>query len=375
MPKIIIASLGIPGVLSATEAASQLTRAIRSHDRSYQNEDIVQLPLVDGGEGTIDVLVTQTLGSFLEVETTDAHAGECVVPLGFAGEDGKLAIIEMKRAAGVDKAGDSGTTYGIGELIRDVLDEGAFSVLLGLDEPMACDAGLGAAAALGVKFFDAAGTPIEMNRGDAAISKIARVNASARSFELLSSRFFIGVTRAALQTVPSAPLIAELERLSEIILRDCNIHASTNDLTASAAAYGFRAFLGAEVQDGGQLVLDAARIEERMTETKTLLLFVNGTEQLEQENVRRLLDAAKKYGNKVVLLFARSLRAGPFEKGVAFDAIHSLADVQLFQPSLRADSGAEEVRRDLLMRIEKIMPEIAAELRPKPASKRHSERA
>ena len=41
-----------------------------------------------------------------------------------------------------------GTTFGVGELVLDALDEGAFSIILGHDEPLAADAGLGAAQAL-----------------------------------------------------------------------------------------------------------------------------------------------------------------------------------------------------------------------------------
>ena len=73
----------------------------RDADRSLASSDLVQLPLVDGGAGTIDFLVSaHTLGSFLEVEASGASGGDVVVPIGFAGEDGKLAVIETPRAHG-----------------------------------------------------------------------------------------------------------------------------------------------------------------------------------------------------------------------------------------------------------------------------------
>ena len=363
MSKIVIATVGILGVLSAAEAASQLTRALRSHDRSYQNDEIVQFPLVDGGEGTIDFLVSHTLGSFLEVETVDARGTEAIIPIGFASEDGKLAIIEMKRVAGVLADGDHGTTYGIGELIRDALDEGAFSVLLGLDEPLACDAGLGAVAALGVKFFDEKDRLLDMNIAQPPINKIARVDASGRNFQLLSSRFFIASTQRALQTAPSTMLMGELERLSGIIQRDCDIHANAHALTGSAAAFGLRSFLGAEVQDGTSLILDAALVEENITQTNILLIFANNFEQLDELFLRRFLDAAIKHGKQVILLFANLQNSSSLTKqGYSKDAIHSLSDIQLFQQPLRADATADEIRRDLFMRIEKIIPALSAKM-------------
>ena len=371
MSKIVIASFEIPGVFSEAEAASQLTRAIRTHDRSYENGDIVQLPLVDGGEGTIDFLVTNTLGSFLEVETTDAKGIDTVVPIGFTGEDGKLAVIEMKRAAEVMSVGEHGTTYGIGELIRDALDEGAFSVLLGLDEPIASDGGLSIAAALGVKFLDAKGRTLEMNAADPPISKIARVDASGRSFELLSSRFFIGVTRAASQTTPSKALLTQLDRLSEIILRDCEIHASTQGLTASAAAFGLRAFLGAEVQDGRALVLEAAQAEKAIFESPALLIIANDLEQLEEENAKKLIRSANEMGKQITVVLAghSAIKEGE-ECLYSADSVFSLADVTLFQPPVPPNAGLEERRRDTIMRIEKIIPKVVESLQQDSFAKR-----
>ena len=157
--QIVIAALPIGG-LTATEAASRFTRSLRAAHPEIDATCFVQLPLVDGGEGTIDLLVTNTLGSFLEVEATGANGEQVVVPLGFAGDDGKLAIIEMQRVAA--SRGGAGTTYGVGELILDSLDEGAFSILLGQDEPLAADAGFGAAQALGVTFFDKKNKELDM---------------------------------------------------------------------------------------------------------------------------------------------------------------------------------------------------------------------
>jgi hypothetical protein len=374
MPKILVASLPVEGILSSTEAASLLTRLLRAHDRSLTSDAIVQLPLVDGGEGTIDFLVTHTLGSFLEVEATGARGDVVVVPLGFASEDGKLAVIEMQRVAGVGRIGDGGTTYGVGELIRDSLDEGAFSVLLGHDEPLACDAGLGAAAALGVKFLDASGKPLAMERPGVALADIASIDVSGRSFELLSSRFFIGRTPRANESKPSDDLLAPLEQMAQILLRDAGIHASTEGLSASAIEFGLRAFLGAEVSDGGVLALEASRIGGTIDsgDFDSFILFADRPEQLRREEIKQLLNRVSAHVKHTVIIFNSRLTQDDIEllKNQA-SAVHSLQDVVLFQQPLADGASAETVRRDLLMRLEKLMPTLLPEPVASPKREKH----
>ncbi len=362
MPKILLAALPINGVFTATEAASQLTRLIRAHDRTLANDDVVQIPLVDGGDGTIDFLVTHSLGSFLEVEATGGKGDEVVVPLGFAGEDGKLAVIELARVANVGHIGGGGTTFGIGELIRDSLDEGAFSVLLGHEEPLAADAGLGAVAALGVKFLNAEGWPIVMNQPNVALSDICAVDAAGRSFELLSSRFFVGRAQSAASSAPTRELLAELERLSAIFLRDASIHASTKTLSASAVEFGLRAFLGAEVRDGGELVLEASRVLEAVAsgDFETLFLFANDQGQLAASHVQMLLTGSAGQIKHVVVIFSKSLEQGEGALVPSGAVCHSLQDVKLFQAPVLEGASAETIRRDLLMRLEKLVPKLMA---------------
>ncbi|HEY3875386.1 MAG TPA: glycerate kinase, partial [Candidatus Kapabacteria bacterium] len=274
--KILLVTSNISGILDATDAASLLARLVRSSDPALAADRIVQLPLVDGGAGTIDFLVTHSLGSFLEVEAHNARGEDAVVPLGFAGEDGKLAVIEMARAAGVPTLGTAGTTAGIGELIQDALDEGAFSIVLGHEEALARDAGLGAAQALGVCFFDVSGNPLDLAKPSVSLEAIARIDASNRSFSLLSSRIFIARSRS----VAAVPDSSELNRLREIVQRDLGVRPPMVPQSASAIEFGLTALLGAEVRDGVSLILEASGISEavRRKEFSYAIFFI------EQEN-------------------------------------------------------------------------------------------
>jgi len=359
--KILIASLPIGELWNAVDGASHLTKILRSHDRSLTNQDVLQFPIVDGGEGSIDFLVTRTLGSFLEVEATGASGEVVVAPMGFAGEDGKLAILEMSRVAAVANPGGAGTTFGVGELIQDVLDEGAFSVILGHEEPLASDAGLGAAAALGVRFLDSKGRELEMKKMIGhpfdTLKKIAAVDASGRSFGLLSARFFIARSRSAANTSASPELQQELERLAEVFKKDAAIHAPLNDLSVSAVEFGLAAFLGAERKEGTDLILEASGIDAAMAggEIASMVILASERSSLTEPGAKQLVELSKKYNLPTFLL---SVTASEKKAPVLLRHVQErcLADVPLFQAPLTANSGAEERRRDLTMRLEKIAP-------------------
>ena len=373
--KILVAALPIPGIWDATDAASHLARVVRVNDRMLASSDLVQLPIVDGGKGTIDFLVSHTLGSFLEVEATGASGEDVVVPIGFAGEDGKLAVIEMARVAQVQQPGAPGTTAGVGQLIQDALDEGAFSIILGHEEPLACDAGLGAASALGVRFFDNKDGEINFSRPGAEIGSIVRVDVSGRSFSLLSSRIFIARSPSVASSMDAKgteDLLETLAKLAEIIRRDTSILPSTNNLSASAIEFGLSAFLGAEVRDGTSLVLEASNITDAITrgEFSEMIFLTPSLEALENEALSSLFDLARAQVKLRAIVVAGGAQIGDEQFP---EECYFLQDVPLFQAAVHDGSSDEEKRRDRIMRLEKIMPTILEDMRKKiPAIEKQS---
>ena len=82
-----------------------------------------------------------------------------------------LAVVEMARASGLALLSKSQhnpmttTTYGTGELILAATDRGATRVIVGIGGSATCDGGIGMAAALGFRFLDRAGAPVEPTIG------------------------------------------------------------------------------------------------------------------------------------------------------------------------------------------------------------------
>lgn len=142
---------------------------------------ITQAPLTDGGEGFCSIL-TNAADGFIEQHTVCGPLGDDLeAPLGWVQSDalpeavrhifkldqGKVAIIEMAAAAGLEQVPADRrhpkhcTTYGVGELIRIAVAEGADAILLGIGGSATSDLGLGLLQALGLQFIDSAGHTIE----------------------------------------------------------------------------------------------------------------------------------------------------------------------------------------------------------------------
>ena len=132
------------GTLSAREAAAAIALGAKR-----AGWDAVELPLADGGEGTLDVL-----GGTNRTTVVTGPLGE-PVEASWRLEDG-VALIEAARACGLTLAGGAdgndplrATSRGVGELIAAALAAGAERVVVAVGGVASTDGGVGAVAALG----------------------------------------------------------------------------------------------------------------------------------------------------------------------------------------------------------------------------------
>ncbi|MBI5751969.1 MAG: glycerate kinase [Hydrogenophilales bacterium] len=195
---MLIAPDSFKGTLSALAAA----RAIEAGIRHVLPDAITQcLPLADGGEGTLDVLLFAAQGERKSARVTDANGDRIAanyglllsdsknsepfmppLPLrvgergGVTGAQGTIAVLEAAQVAGLAQARidvAERTTRGLGELLRLCLDQGMRRFLIGLGGSSTNDGGAGLLAAVGVRLLDAAGKVIEPSpRGLAALDRV-----------------------------------------------------------------------------------------------------------------------------------------------------------------------------------------------------------
>ncbi len=176
--RVIIAPDSYKGSLSAVGVAEAMERGLLE---VFPQAEVLKFPIADGGEGTVEALVTATDGRMV-CQTVTGPLGDPVQAVWGICGDGKTAVIEMAAASGlplVPKARRDPrvtTTFGTGELIRAALDAGLRKIIIGIGGSATNDGGAGMARALGVRFLDCDGR--ELVNGGAALVSLASVDVS-----------------------------------------------------------------------------------------------------------------------------------------------------------------------------------------------------
>jgi glycerate 2-kinase len=174
--RIVVAPDSFKGSISAAGAASALAAGWR---RARPDDEVIELPLADGGEGTLEMLAAADPGSRWHHVRVNGP-GTARVPAAWLEMDGNVAVVELATAAGLTLLSEpsplTAHSYGVGELIRSAIDAGARRLLVALGGSACTDGGTGALAALGARFLDAAGA--QLPRGGGPLVRLAAVDLS-----------------------------------------------------------------------------------------------------------------------------------------------------------------------------------------------------
>ena len=271
------------GTLSAHEAAEAMARGCRS---ALPEAEAVSLPMADGGDDTLDVLVGATGGQYFEADVHGPLGAPVRARWGVLGSGGP-AVVEMARASGLrllDPARldpRAASTYGTGELIREALDRGHRDILVGVGGSATVDGGAGALSALGVRFLDADGNALPP--GGAALGTLAAIDIEGLDPRLADCRVRVACDVDIPMTGPEGPRKfmeqkgcdeADMDLLAACLDRYCavvrtatgvDLLATPRSGPAGGLAGGLHALLGAELLNGAALVLDfigpAARLD------------------------------------------------------------------------------------------------------------------
>lgn len=158
--KIVLAPDSFKGSLSAEAVCAALEQGLR---RVLPDAEIVQRPMADGGEGTLDAVLTALAGTGARrrqalVRNAAGQPAEAGYALFKQGVIYEAALIEVAQVVGIEDAhnmavpvGDR-SSYGVGELMRLLVNDGIRHFFIGLGGTSTNDGGAGLLAALGVKF-------------------------------------------------------------------------------------------------------------------------------------------------------------------------------------------------------------------------------
>jgi glycerate kinase len=300
--RIVIAPNAFKGSLSALEAAEAIGEGVRVAAR---DAELVLVPIADGGDGTVDALVAATQGERRTLRVRGPLGDPVDAEYGLI-DGGSTAVIEMAKAAGIALVPKEKrdpritTTYGVGELLQHANDTGARHFIVGIGGSATNDGGAGMAQALGYHLLDQRG--LELPPGGLALTRLARihvggVHANWKEAEvdvacdvtnpLTGSRGASAVYGPQKGATPEmvAELDAALHHFAEIIRRDLGV--DVEQLPGAGAAGGLGAglvaFLGARLQPGAEMVVEALHLDERLTGAQ---LVITGEGRLDSQTAR-----------------------------------------------------------------------------------------
>ena len=293
MRKIVIACDSYKGCLSSSDVANAAAQGVAE---VYPDCEVVKLAVADGGEGTVEALV-DTLGGHLEwAEVSDPLGRPVRAAYGVAGD---LAIIESAAACGLtlltkeERNPLVTSTKGLGELIMAAIDKGCKKFLVGLGGSATNDGGMGMIRAegflektKGMKFTVACDVDTPYI-GDHGASRVfgPQKGASEQDVEILEER---------------------LRGYALTILKETGV--DVRDMAGAGAAGGlggaFRAYLGAELKRGVDLVLDQIDFDSKI-KGSDLVITGEGCsdyQTLKGKTASGVLERAKRQGIPVALV-------------------------------------------------------------------------
>ena len=186
--KILIA----PDSFKESLEALDVCHAIQSgFNQVFPDADYKLLPMADGGEGTSAVLSYALGGRWKEVRVHDPLMRP--INAKYLLLENETAVIEIAQACGLhlltteERNPLITSSYGVGELIADALDEGVKRIIIGLGGSATNDAGLGMLMALGMTFHDSDDNTLA--QGGGALANLQRLDATNFHTSVLETVF------------------------------------------------------------------------------------------------------------------------------------------------------------------------------------------
>lgn len=315
--KVVAAPNPFKGSLGAPAAARAIAKGVRA---VWPDAEVAEVPVADGGEGTVDALVAARRGEIVTVKVGGPLGDPVEAAFGLI-DGGSTAVVELAAASGLPLVPIKSrnprvtSTYGFGQVLEAARQRGVRRIIAGIGGSATNDGGAGIAQALGFRLLDEQGR--DLARGGAALARLARIDASAvdPAWRVVDVEVAVDVTNPLCgpegasavygpQKGATPEMIEELDaalaRLAEVAERD--LGAKVKDLPGAGAAggagAGLVAFLGARLTRGAPLVVEAAGFDDALVGAG--LVFTG----------EGRVDAQTVYGKGPAEVAARAAKAG-----------------------------------------------------------------
>jgi glycerate kinase len=290
--RIVCCPDSLKGVLPAHRAAAALARGVRR----VPGVDPDELPLADGGEGTADALASTLDGGWRTATVADPLGRPVVARLLLTASG--VAVVESAEAIGLARLSREernplvATSYGLGELLLAAARAGATEIIVTLGGSATVDGGAGMREALAGHSLDG----IRLRAACDVKNPLLGERGAARVF---------GPQKGA-----TAAQVAELDRR----LASMPELAPFASLPGAGAAGGLGAALaalGASLEPGARLVLEAVRFEERITGAALVVTGEGGVDVTSTEGkITGAVVEACSAGEVPCVVFGGTVRGG-----------------------------------------------------------------
>ncbi|MDW7691917.1 glycerate kinase [Flammeovirgaceae bacterium SG7u.111] len=341
----LISPNSFKGSLGAFEVAEAIERGLKKASKSFETRCV---PIADGGDHFADVLTKALGGRFVESEVTDPLGAKVKAKFGITPKG--VAIIEMAKASGLALLNPNeldalnASSIGTGELMKKAVDEGCKEIILGIGGSATTDAGVGILKALGIRFFDKDGK--EVWQGGEAVGKIQSVDTSGLDtrFEAVDIKIACDVENELLGERSAAKVFAPQKGASQLDVQKLDeslksfadftqkelgkeIGSLTHGGAAGGIAAGLYAWLGAELCNGIDLVMDQLGFDEHLPWADVVITAEGKLDfqTLDGKGPYGIAIEAKKHGILTVA-FAGAIPPSELEKFEAFDTLLAIAD-------------------------------------------------
>lgn len=307
-----------------------MSRAIKSTLGSKFDVDVVEMPVADGGEGTVDCFLESMKGEKIYVNVLNPLQKEVKAFYGLL--SGDVAVIEMAAASGLylieqkDCNPLKTTTFGTGQLIKAALDKGCKKIILGLGGSATNDCGHGMAKALGAKFVDTNGKEIN-EVGGGILNQIASIDVATLDARINKCEFIVasdvtnslcGLKGASYVFGPQKgadeqmckTLDDNLQHFGQLIEKTLNKPVINRPGAGAAGGLGAGVFgfLDGRFNRGIDLLKDIAKFDDKIQGARYIF---TGEGQIDDQTLdgkalSGVLESAKKY-NIPVIAFAGGL--------------------------------------------------------------------
>ena len=286
MKTFVLAPDSFKESMTAEQACAAMQRGV---EKALPNAQFIHVPMADGGEGTVDALVSARHGRKVEIEVSHPLIEQKVKTYFGLIENDQTAVIEMALANGIHLIEPSQrnplltSTLGTGEMIKVALDLGVSKIIIGLGGSVTNDAGAGMAQALGAKFFDENDQVVQVGGGQ--LSHIKSIDFSKLDSRLKDTEIIIasdvnnplcGENGASHVFAPQkgatpemvATLDQNLKYFADLVAQ--KVGTDFQNIAGAGAAgglgFGLMAFAGAKIRSGVEIVIEETGLAEKIAQ-------------------------------------------------------------------------------------------------------------